>query len=332
LGLSPAGQAAVAGLGEKGDGVLGRTRNDATTGVHGVHLERGDGVRGEGKVGVHGIATTPDLFGYGVLGENSASGAAGVVGTAPNGFGVVGVSGKTWVLGSQAGVAGASDQGPGVVGWGAKGYPGVQAWGEASGVDAMGGVFAVAGVGHPAGGFIGDVAVVGTFKASTKMFQIDHPLDPGRKYLNHASVESSEMKTIYDGVVVLDARGQAVVELPAWFEALNTSVHYQLTPIGASAPDLHIAEEVTDCRFRIAGGPTGLKVCWQVTGVRHDPYAQTHPVVVEMDKPDEEQDYYLHPEPQGHPAERGIAWARRPDLMRRAALELSTSGPGGLRP
>jgi hypothetical protein len=32
--------------------------------------------------------------------------------------------------------------------------------------------------------FIGEIRV-----------QIDHPLEPGNKYLNHASVESSEMKT-----------------------------------------------------------------------------------------------------------------------------------------
>jgi hypothetical protein len=125
------------------------------------------------------------------------------------------------------------------------------------------------------------------------------------------------MKTIYDGVAVLDDQGQAVVELPAWFESLNTCFHYQLTPIGAPAPDLHIAEEVSTNRFKIAGGPASLKVCWQVAGIRHDSFARARPLMVETDKPAEEQGYFLHPEYQGHPEERGIAWAWNRDLMRR---------------
>ena len=43
------------------------------------------------------------------------------------------------------------------------------------------------------------------------------------------------MKNIYDGVVTLDVYGEAEVQLPAWFEALNTDFRYQLTAIGASA-------------------------------------------------------------------------------------------------
>jgi hypothetical protein len=46
-----------------------------------------------------------------------------------------------------------------------------------------------------------------------KFFRIDHPLDPANKYLNHSAVESPDMKNIYDGVVTLDADGEAVVEL-----------------------------------------------------------------------------------------------------------------------
>ena len=63
----------------------------------------------------------------------------------------------------------------------------------------------------------------------------------------------------------------ATVTLPDWFESLNTEYRYQLTPIGAVAPNLFISAEVRDHRFSIGGGHPGLKVSWQLTGVRHDP-------------------------------------------------------------
>jgi hypothetical protein len=152
--------------------------------------------------------------------------------------------------------------------------------------------------------FLGDVEVVGTLKKSAVQFRIDHPNAPDSKYLNHSVVESDEMKNVYDGVVVLDDSGAAEVELPGWFEALNDRIRYQLTPIGGSAPDLHVAAKVHDGRFRIAGGRRGQEVSWQVTGVRRDAYAVANPLVVEEEKSHQEQGTYLHPEAHGEPAER----------------------------
>jgi len=40
-------------------------------------------------------------------------------------------------------------------------------------------------------------------------FKIDHPLDPANKFLYHSFVESPDMKNVYDGVVTLDAKGEA---------------------------------------------------------------------------------------------------------------------------
>jgi hypothetical protein len=37
----------------------------------------------------------------------------------------------------------------------------------------------------------------------------------------------------YDGLVVLDDNGEAEIELPDWFTALNKGFRYQLTAIGA---------------------------------------------------------------------------------------------------
>ena len=39
-----------------------------------------------------------------------------------------------------------------------------------------------------------------------------------------------------------------------------------------------------------------MKVSWQVTGIRKDPWANAHRIQVEEDKPDKERGYYLHPD------------------------------------
>jgi hypothetical protein len=159
-----------------------------------------------------------------------------------------------------------------------------------------------------AGYFVGSVGVLGNLTKSSGSFKIDHPLDPANQYLYHSFVESPDMKNIYDGVAVLDARGEAMVTLPDWFEALNRDFRYQLTPIGAAMPGLYIAQEVRDNAFRIAGGAPGMKVSWQVTGIRQDAYANAHRIPVEEPKPADEQGLYLHPLELGQPAELGLGY------------------------
>ena len=149
----------------------------------------------------------------------------------------------------------------------------------------MSGTLSAVQTGGTAASFDGDVTVLGTLTATTKNFVIDHPLDPTNKYLVHASVESSEQASIYSGNTVLDSHGEAVVSLSAWVEALNEDFRYQLTCIGRSAP-VYVAAEVADNQFRIAGGSAGLKVSWQLTGIRKDAWSKAHPLVVEQDKPE----------------------------------------------
>ena len=83
-------------------------------------------------------------------------------------------------------------------------------------------------------------------------------------------MESPDMMNIYNGIVTLDTHGNAVVEMPDWFSALNRDFRYTLTAIGSPAPKLYIAEELHDNRFRIAGGKKGQRVSWQITGIRQD--------------------------------------------------------------
>jgi hypothetical protein len=166
------------------------------------------------------------------------------------------------------------------------------------------GVFAV---GSPAGLFRGDVNVVGTVTKSAGGFKIDHPLDPENKYLVHSLVESPDMMNIYNGIATLDGKGEAWVSLPDWFEALNADFRYQLTAIGGPAPSLHIAAEVTNSRFQIAGGQPRGRVSWQVTGIRHDAYAEAHRMAAEEAKTPEDRGYYLHPDLFKEPAEKSIS-------------------------
>lgn len=173
-----------------------------------------------------------------------------------------------------------------------------------------------------AGYFSGDVNVTGNVLATAAGSKIDHPLDPANQYLYHAAVEAPEMTNIHNGNVILDAKGEAWVSLPAWFEAVNTEHRYQLTPIGAPGPNLYIAEKIRDNRFKIAGGEPGLEVSWQVTSLRNDPYAQDHRLPLEQAKPAEELGTYLYPEGYGMPEELGLEAIEQQamDLQREMAL------------
>jgi hypothetical protein len=128
--------------------------------------------------------------------------------------------------------------------------------------------------------------------------------------------------------------------LPDWFAALNKDFRYQLTAIGAPGPNLYIAEEISDTtttnhrsssgsnnnnnnnnsRFKIAGGASGMKVSWQVTGIRKDPWANANRIEVEEEKPDKERDYYLHPDLYGQPEDKGISYLLFPKDKREEVL------------
>jgi hypothetical protein len=156
-----------------------------------------------------------------------------------------------------------------------------------------------------AGYFNGDVEVTGTINKGALGFKIDHPLDPENKYLHHSGVESPDMMNIYNDNVILDGNGEALVELPKWFETLNRDFRYQLTCIGAFAP-VYIAEKISHNHFKIAGGQPGMEVSWQVTGIRQDPYAEKHRIPVEEEKAANERGKYLHPAAYNLPETMGI--------------------------
>lgn len=129
----------------------------------------------------------------------------------------------------------------------------------------------------------GNLDIQGNLSKLGGAFLIDHPLDPKNKILRHSFVESPDMKNIYDGVVVLDDKGEAIVQLPDYFAALNESYRYQLTSIGGYAP-IYVKEEIKNNKFVISGGYQNLKVSWMVTGIRKDAYALKNRIVVEEEK------------------------------------------------
>ncbi|MGB2988946.1 MAG: hypothetical protein WBC98_03220, partial [Candidatus Zixiibacteriota bacterium] len=43
----------------------------------------------------------------------------------------------------------------------------------------------------------------------------------------------------------------------------------------------------------------GMKVSWQVTGIRHDKFAEANRIQVEVDKSADERGKYLHPQAYG---------------------------------
>ncbi|MFD9268806.1 hypothetical protein ACFWB1_36265 [Streptomyces goshikiensis] len=146
----------------------------------------------------------------------------------------------------------------------------------------------------------GNLTVTGSVIQGSSGFMIDHPLDPANKYLSHSFVESPDMATFYGGVVETDGQGKATVALPEYFEALNRDFRYQLTPVGGLA-QAAVIDEIKDNRFTLRTDRPGVKVSWQVTGVRQDAWAEAHRIANEQDKPESERSFYLHPGEHGQP-------------------------------
>ncbi|HEY7544862.1 MAG TPA: hypothetical protein VID27_08270, partial [Blastocatellia bacterium] len=237
-------------------------------------------------------------------------------GTSANGAGVVGRGGVLGVSGISTdgfGVFGSSQTGTGVSGnsSNADGVRGVS--GSTNPVFAA--IRGLAGNGAYAGLFTGDVAITGTLSKGGGSFKIDHPLDPENKYLYHSFVESPDMMNVYNGNITTDENGEAIVEMPDYFEALNKDFRYQLTVIGTFAQAI-VAKKIIGNRFVIRTNAPNVEVSWQVTGIRQDGWANKHRIEVEVEKGERERGYYLHPEAFDQPQERGVEWARNGEQMR----------------
>lgn len=305
-------------------GVYGQSNSNAGYGVYGwanAGSGNGIGVYGESKnyVGVIGSATSPNGDTIGVAGYSDSNYGTGVFGSGAL-YGVSGVSPGSFGTGVRGYVDSATGYTVGVYGNSLSG-DGTGVLGYASATS--GGNIGVYGITeNPTTGygglFWGRTGVEGDFFATgSKSFKIDHPLDPANSYLYHFTQEAPEVQNVYNGVVILDMNGQAVVYLPDYFSSVNKAPYrYQLTPIGAPMPNLYIAQEIQENSFTIAGGAPYQKVSWEVTAVRNDPYIRDHPVVVEQEKPEGEQGTYIYPEGYGQPAEKRLDYLRYASLRK----------------
>ena len=241
--------------------------------------------------------------GNAIQGSSASSNGIGVSGNS-TGFSGIGVSGNSTAFGT--GVSGTSSgSGPGVSGSTSGGGYGVYGSNGNSNANGYAGYF------NGRVNVTGNLNVVGTLSKGSGTFKIDDPLDPANKFLYHSFVESPDMMNIYNGIAPLDADGTAVVVMPDYFSALNKEFRYQLTCIGGYAP-VYVAQELAGNRFKIAGGKAGLKVSWQITGIRHDAFADANRVQVEVEKTGDERGRYLYPQLFGQSADKGIAALQAP--------------------
>lgn len=169
-----------------------------------------------------------------------------------------------------------------------------------------------------AGEFFGDLDVQGNLSKTGGTFKIDHPQDPANKYLIHSFVESPDMMNIYNGNVTTDANGEAVVNMPSYFEAENIDFRYQLTAVGTFAQAI-VAKEIANNQFVIKTDKPNVKVSWMVTGVRNDVWAQNRRVVAEVDKAPKDKGKYLHPEFYGLGSDYKINYITRSEMMKNKA-------------
>ena len=166
-----------------------------------------------------------------------------------------------------------------------------------------------------AGYFSGPVHVTGSLSKGSGSFVIDHPLDPENKLLRHNFVESPENLLIYRGKAELNAKGEAIVQMPDYFKALTkedeASIH--LTPVGR--PFLTGAEWNNDYSAIIIYGDPDRAVFWEVLADRDDP------VIHELGRPVEEvkggentlceKGKLLYPQAYGYPETMGRDYDRK---------------------
>jgi hypothetical protein len=309
----------VANVGPRATGVFGASNTGVGVRASGI---TGLVATGNGQTGVAIDASAPEGTGVratgasvGVLGSSTESG-IGVNGHSDHGEGVlgdtsdgVGVKGEAYSDGGAVKAVygkGFGSNNNGLVG-------------EASVGTAAYGIWGISTSGN-AGVFSGKVLVTGMLSKGGGSFQIDHPLDPETRYLFHSFVESPDMMNVYNGNVVTNSRGVATVKLPRYFSALNRDYRYQLTVIGSMAQAI-VAREIDGNSFTIRSSQPGVKVSWQVTGIRKDPFANRNRIVVEPLKPQHERGTYLHPEAWVQPRSKGFQYARLQSLATKGSRD-----------
>lgn len=295
-----------------GTGVFGSAPTASSAVNSGVH---GSSAGTNGR-GVFGTATATSGSPYGVRGEAHAA----------NGAGVYATNDATAGVGAGIHAVSTSPSGSGV--YARANYSAVNGQTNGtSGAGVLGFASAAGGTTYGVWGFASDAADYGVYSngrtgaTGTKSFRIDHPLDPAGKYLSHYCAEGPEPLNVYSGTVTTDARGEAWVVLPDYFEAVNRDFRYGLTVVddtdSAEFVQAKIAREISDNRFKIRTSAAHMKVSWEIKAVRDDAWVRAYGAPVETEKTGEERGRYQHPELYGQPPELGLL--KRPESESAAA-------------
>jgi hypothetical protein len=295
--------AGVFGFSSGGYGLLGESSSGY--GAQGTSVTNW-GIKGEGASGVWGVAI--------------ASNGTGLSGQSPVGIGVRGTTGGGNTVSALSGESTGAN-GVGVAGLATNGAVALGVWGSTTGGRGVygsattgTGVYGSSSTGY-AGWFDGNVNVTGSCCAMGAAYtRIDHPLEPEDKYLDQALVQSPDMLTTINGNATTDGKGEAVVSLPAWFQAANSDFRYQLTVVGQFAQAI-VSEKVKNNRFSIKTDKGNVEVSWQVTGVRSDPYARAQVIEVESAKAADERGKYRYPTEWGQPESSGIDYGKSPVMQ-----------------
>eukprot|EP01060_Flectonema_neradi_P030495 TRINITY_DN4452_c0_g1_i1.p1 TRINITY_DN4452_c0_g1~~TRINITY_DN4452_c0_g1_i1.p1 ORF type:complete len:364 (+),score=59.90 TRINITY_DN4452_c0_g1_i1:494-1585(+) len=89
---------------------------------------------------------------------------------------------------------------------------------------------------------------------------------PGADMCGVIKTAEPPKRVSYSGLITLSNSGSAVIHLPKWFQRpSDVEFSYQLTPVGAAMPSLHVSEEIgVRDTFSVAGGVPSRRVSWQV--------------------------------------------------------------------
>lgn len=238
-----------------------------------------------GAAAIYGLSEPTDSSTtIGVYGETSSKSGRGVYGLNSN---PVGLPGQYGVLGTVV-----SDEGVGVAGHA------LYASGDGKGVSGS----------VESGGNGYGVYSFGDFGASgTKAFRIDHPLDPTNKYLLHYSAESPMPQNFYTGVVSTDSNGYAWVNLPDYFQEINTNFKYQLTVVDDADSNgfvmAKVSKKIRGNRFQIRTSAPNVEVSWEIKADRNDAHVRFKRPKDVLEKPAYERGTYQDPVIYGLPAD-----------------------------
>ncbi len=328
-----------------GSGVVGIVSNTDGFGVYG----RNQNAAGTGVIGV-GNNEAANFLTTGSGGAFSGADGAIAYATSANGSGLIGVGNNiTYIpyMASGCGVAGTGTE-YGVYGWATTGVYGQS--NDASGTGVKGVINGgnsssqgVLGYGYTGvygvttdftNGFglssNGDLIVSGnSFVSGTKSFLIDNPENPESELLRHTCMESPEALVVYRGKVMLNADGEATVEMPSYFISLTKEddATVQITCIGR--PFVIGYEWNDDFGSFVVYGEADKEISWMVMADRDDPSLQNNkvPVVIPKDGSFKgiENGTYLNPESYGVSDEKGFNYKKKPENVETKTTELKTS-------